>query len=232
MIIVNEDTLSKIKAMCANRKGPIIFCPTHRSYVDFMILSVVLFFYNMEVPHICAGEDFLGIAGVVHLLRASGAFFMRRTFRGDPLYKAVFHEYVTQLCTDKMCLEFFVEGTRSRTNKMLPAKFGFLSIINNCYFDRKIEEATFVPVTLNYTKVFEDESFPNELRGEQKVKESLGRIIKAVEVFKMNFGTIYLDFFEPINLSEVVAQQKQINSAFDPFTNKADRTKVNQVLGN
>lgn len=95
MIIVNEDTLSKIKAMCANRKGPIIFCPTHRSYVDFMILSVVLFFYNMEVPHICAGEDFLGIAGVVHLLRASGAFFMRRTFRGDPLYKAVFHEYVT-----------------------------------------------------------------------------------------------------------------------------------------
>jgi len=76
--------------MCENRKGPLIFCPTHRSYVDFLLLSAVLFFYNMEVPHICAGEDFLGITGVVHLLRCSGAFFMKRTLSTDPLYKAVF----------------------------------------------------------------------------------------------------------------------------------------------
>lgn len=58
-IIINEHTLAKIKALCKTKKGPIIFCPTHRSYIDFLLLSVVLFFYNMELPHICAGEDFL-----------------------------------------------------------------------------------------------------------------------------------------------------------------------------
>lgn len=72
-----------------------IFCPTHRSYVDFLLVSAILFYYKMEVPHICAGEDLMMITGISHFLRMSGAFFMRRTFRGDPLYKALFTEYVT-----------------------------------------------------------------------------------------------------------------------------------------
>lgn len=125
-IVVNEEKLKKIKKICDERKGPVIFCPTHRSYVDFLLVSAVLYYYNMEVPHICAGEDLMMIKGVSHVLRMSGAFFMRRTFRGDPLYKAIFTTYVEQLCKDKMILEFFVEGTRSRTNKMLSPKFGIL----------------------------------------------------------------------------------------------------------
>ena len=94
-IVVNKNTLERIRHLCATRKGPIIFCPTHRSYMDFLLVSIVLFFYQMEVPMICAGEDLMMIAGVSHVLRMSGAFFMRRTFRGDPLYKAIFTEYVT-----------------------------------------------------------------------------------------------------------------------------------------
>ena len=77
------------------RKGPILFCPTHRSYIDFLLVSLVLYYYKMEVPFICAGEDFLAIPIVNKILRACGAFFMRRTFRGDDLYKAIFKEYVT-----------------------------------------------------------------------------------------------------------------------------------------
>ena len=165
----------------------------------------------MEVPHICAGEDLMMITGVSHLLRMSGAFFMRRTFRGDPLYKAIFTSYVEQLCADKMIMEFFIEGTRSRTNKMLPPKLGILQILNNTYFEKKCEEVTFVPVTINYTRTLEGESFPNELTGENKVKESLSRIINAFSILSMNFGTIYLDFYEPIKLSEALAEQKIIN---------------------
>jgi len=96
-IVINEEALKKVKALCASRTGPVIFCPTHRSYVDFLLCSAVLYYYNMEVPHICAGEDLMMITGISHLLRASGAFFMRRTFRGDPLYKAIFISYVEQL---------------------------------------------------------------------------------------------------------------------------------------
>jgi glycerol-3-phosphate O-acyltransferase len=197
-IVVNETALKSIRKLCAERKGPIIFCPTHRSYVDFLLVSAVLYYYNMEVPHICAGEDLMMIKGVSHLLRMSGAFFMRRTFRGDPLYKAIFTTYVETLCQDKVIMEFFIEGTRSRTNKMLNPKFGILQIVNNTFFDKKIEEVTLVPVTINYTRTLEGESFPNELTGENKVKESLSRIVKAFSILAMNFGTIFLDFYEPI----------------------------------
>ena len=156
----------------------------------------------MEVPHICSGEDFLNIIIVNNLLRASGAFFMRRTFKGDDLYKAIFQEYVTRLAMDNLNLEFFIEGTRSRTNKILAPKYGFLSILTKAYYKQKVEDLTFIPVTINYTRTLEGETFPIELTGQDKVKESLGRIVKAVEIFSMNLGTIYLDFCEPINFTE------------------------------
>jgi len=92
---------------------------------------------------------------VNNLLRAAGAFFMRRTLKGDDLYKAIFKEYVTELAMDSYNLEFFIEGTRSRTNKVLTPKFGFLSILTQAYFKKKVEELTFIPVTINYTRVLE-----------------------------------------------------------------------------
>ena len=125
-IVVNEYSLKKVRSIIDSRKGPVVFCPTHRSYVDFLLVSSIVFFYNMQVPYIVAGEDLMQMPGVSDLLRASGAFFMRRTFRGDPLYKAIFIEYVTQLAADKAVMEFFLEGTRSRTNRMLPPKYGIV----------------------------------------------------------------------------------------------------------
>ena len=83
----------------------------------------------MELPHICAGEDFLNIMIVNDLLRSSGAFFMRRTFKGDDLYKVIFKEYVTRMAEDKTILEFFIEGTRSRNNKIMYPKYGFITIL-------------------------------------------------------------------------------------------------------
>lgn len=99
-------------------------------------------------------------------------------------------------------IEFFIEGTRSRTNKILSPKYGFISILTGTYYKGKVEEITFIPATINYSRTLEGESYLNELTGEEKVKESLSRLIKAVEIFTMNLGTIYLDFCEPINLSE------------------------------
>lgn len=84
-----------IKNLDPIENGPIIFCPTHRSYIDFLIVSYVMYNQRVKVPHICAGEDFLNIAIVHHLLRQSGAFFMKRSFRNDPLYKAIFTTYIS-----------------------------------------------------------------------------------------------------------------------------------------
>ena len=185
-IVVNEEVLNRVRRLCDSRKGPVMFCPTHRSYIDFLLVSVVLYYYKMEVPHICSGEDFLNIIFINQLLRQSGAFFMRRTFKGDDLYKTIFKEYVTRLAIDSINMEFFIEGTRSRTNKILTPKYGFLSILTQAFFKKKVEDLTFVPVTINYTRTLEGETFPNELTGSDKVKESLGRLIKAMEIFSMN----------------------------------------------
>ena len=100
-IIVNDNQINQLKQIFAARKGPIIFVPTHRSYVDFLVVSTILYFYGMEIPLICSGEDFLSLAVVAAMLRGSGPFFMRRTLRGDDLYKSIFYEYVRQLNKDR-----------------------------------------------------------------------------------------------------------------------------------
>jgi len=136
------------------------------------------------------------------------------------------------LLSDGTNIEFFIEGTRSRTNKMLAAKFGIMSIISNAYFQKKVEEVTIIPVTINYTRTLEDSSFPKELTGSAKVKESLSRILSAFDILKMNFGTINVDFYDPIRMTELHKEMAKTNKNFDPMVNKADKLKFNNKLGN
>lgn len=231
-IVVNEQMLKKLREVVSLRRGPVVYCPTHRSYVDFMIVSTILIYYGIEAPFICAGEDLMHITGVSAFLRMCGAFFMRRTFKGDPLYKAIFTEYVTQIVKDRQCIEFFIEGTRSRINRMLTPKFGILKIITDTFFNREVEEVTFVPVNINYTRTLEDSSFPGELTGLPKVGENLGRILSAVDTLNQNYGSIYLDFHEPIKLSTLTQTAMAANKKLDPYQRKGDRQWLNNTLGN
>lgn len=150
-IIINHEQLMKLKELFNKREGNVVLCPTHRSYIDFLIVSYILFHAKMEVPFICAGEDFLNMAVVHHILRSSGAFFMKRTFKDDPLYKAIFNTYVSKLLEDGFAFEFFVEGTRSRTGKMLKPKFGLLTVLLDNFYDRRVENLYFVPININYS---------------------------------------------------------------------------------
>ena len=136
-------------------------------------------------------------------MRLLGGFFMKRSFRDDPIYKAIFTEYVTQLCTDKTNIMFYIEGTRSRSNKMLDPKFGVLKFITDSFFDKKVGEITFVPININYTRLFEDTTLTGELTGNPKTGESLGRVLSSsIETLSFNYGSLYLDFHDPINISE------------------------------
>jgi glycerol-3-phosphate O-acyltransferase len=206
--------------------------PTHRSYVDFLVVSTFWYFYGLEPPLICSGEDFLNMSFVATALRESGAFFMRRTFKGDDLYKAIFTQYVRMLTKENQVLEFFIEGTRSRSNKFLPPKYGFMNVCSKVFFEKDVEEITFVPITINYTKTLESESFIGELRGGSKVKESLSRLLKAWEVFNMDLGTMYVDICDPIQLSKYTADRMSKNHSLDPFGNLKDRQEVVSTLSN
>lgn len=142
-VVINRGGIESIRELMEKKDGNIIFCPTHRSYVDFLIITYVLYAHDIKVPHICAGEDFLNIAVIHAFLRNSGAFFMRRSFKDDPVYKSIFQEYVQQLLKDTHSLEFFLEGTRARSGKMLRPKFGLLNILTDAYFSGKVENLYF-----------------------------------------------------------------------------------------
>eukprot|EP01062_Namystynia_karyoxenos_P032302 TRINITY_DN2381_c1_g2_i2.p1 TRINITY_DN2381_c1_g2~~TRINITY_DN2381_c1_g2_i2.p1 ORF type:complete len:1297 (+),score=460.95 TRINITY_DN2381_c1_g2_i2:81-3971(+) len=193
----------------SNRSGrrAVVLIPTHRSYMDFLLASYVMFMWGLPVPHICSGEDFLRLAGVHHLLRGSGAFFMRRSFKGDRLYSALFKEYVRALVDDGRCIEFFIEGTRSRSGKTITPKLGILKFIYDAFFD-SLQEGTgladvvIVPVSMSYDKILEGSIYLRELHGHKKPPETLGNLLSSVTVLLNRFGTLNVTIGQPISLAE------------------------------
>jgi glycerol-3-phosphate O-acyltransferase len=189
----------------------IIYLPTHRSYMDFIILTYLCFEYNIPMPCIAAAQDFLGLGLVANLLRNCGAFFIRRSFRTDLLYWTIFDEYVkTHLVHGDYPLEFFIEGARSRTLKtLLPPRQGMLKSCLECYFRRQIDNLILVPISINYEKVLEDNLHANELLGIPKPKESKSGLLKATQILKKSFGSMIVRFSQPIHIHDAYESFKK-----------------------
>mmetsp|Transcript_5430 Transcript_5430/g.8014 ORF Transcript_5430/g.8014 Transcript_5430/m.8014 type:complete len:1058 (-) Transcript_5430:2574-5747(-) len=237
-IVVDEGQLERIKSIVSDpSSGPLVIIPTHRSYIDFLIMSYVFFTYNMPIPHIAAGQDFLNMFLVRDLFRFSGAFFLRRSFQDDPLYKTIFQEYVQQILGDGCSLEFFVEGTRSRANKTLQPKFGLLSIICSALLQKKVNNLTILPINISYEKVLENGAYSNELQGQSKTKESLSNLLKARGVVKNNYGDIHIRFAEPISLKNYIDHvgdnlaKNEIAGDFTPATSTTHQKFLVKQLG-
>ena len=182
----------------------IVYLPTHRSYMDFILLTYVCYEYNLPLPCIAAAQDFLGLGLFANLLRHCGAFFIRRSFRSDLLYWTIFDEYVkTHLIHGDYPLEFFIEGARSRTLKtLLPVRQGMLKSCLECYFRRQIDNLILIPISINYEKVLEDNLHANELLGIPKPKESTSGLLKATQILKKSFGSMIVRFSEPIHVHD------------------------------
>ena len=232
-VVIDEDKLNMLRNMDTKTYGPLIFMPTHRSYVDFLILSYTLMAFSIKCPQIVAAEDFLSMALVPMLLRGGGAFFIRRKKSEFPeIYNAILYEYIHALLLDQNWLEFFVEGTRSRYGKTLGPKSGILNIVLDAVLDNKITDAQIVPITLNYDRILEGETYPYELLGEQKVKESLARVIKGVSVLNMNFGKIYIDICQPFSAKKYIQQYvENQKEKIDPYGNPSQRYPITKSLG-
>jgi 1-acyl-sn-glycerol-3-phosphate acyltransferase len=193
-VIVDELGLKRLRDIraSASRLTPLILIPTHRSYIDFLMLSFLLFAYELPLPQIAAGDDFLDMAGVNWIFRHSGAFFLKRSFRNDLLYRAIFEEYVQQLLLHGQTLEFFIEGTRSRTGKNLPPKSGLLGMATEPYFEGKLDDMHIVPVFIGYEKMIEEENHARQLTGEPRGAFSTKKLVAATyqRVLGASFGRI------------------------------------------
>lgn len=204
-VTINKEGLNKVKTM--SQKGrPLILIPCHRSHIDYLILSYLLYTNNMPCPLVAAGKN-LSFWPMGPLFRGGGAFFIRRTFSGAVLYSKVFAGYVYKLLEEGFNIEFFIEGGRSRTGKMILPKLGLLSILLNAYRGGACDDMIFVPIYIGYDRVLEESSYLNELEGGQKESESLLQVIRARKFLKRRYGKIYLKFHEPISLREVLVQE-------------------------
>ena len=185
----------------------IIYVPCHRSHIDYLLLSYLLFKNGLTPPHVAAGIN-LNMPVIGGLLRRGGAFFMRRTFKGNPLYTAVFNQYLHTLFTKGFPVEYFVEGGRSRTGRMLQPKTGMLAITLRSYLRSSRTPIVFVPVYIGYERVLEGRTYLGELRGATKKKESIFDIFKVVGALKQRFGQVSVNFGEPLKLHDFLDQQQ------------------------
>jgi glycerol-3-phosphate O-acyltransferase len=180
----------------------IIYLPAHRSHADYLLLSYVLYLGGLVPPHIAAGENLNIPLGIGALLRRCGAFFMRRKFGGDALYTAVFRAYVDSLISRGYPIEFFPEGGRSRTGRLLAPKTGLMAMVVEAALRQRARKVLFMPVHIGYDRVWEINSYLKELKGGQKEKESVQGLLKATRMLTKSYGRVYLNFGEPIRIDE------------------------------
>lgn len=198
-VLINEDGIEKLRSTLVDT--PVILLPTHRSYADFLLVSYIAYHYNLPLPVIAAGMDFMNMAIIGDKLRGSGAFYIRRSFMDNPLYWAVFQEYVQTIveCTGAP-LEFFLEGTRSRSGKSLPPKIGLLGCVSEIWLRGRLPDLAIVPISISYDRTLEEKLYAYELLGVPKPPESTSGLLKATSILKESFGDIFIHMGEPVSL--------------------------------
>lgn len=186
---------------------PVVLVPCHRSHFDYLILSYIFHTHHLSPPHIAAGIN-LSFWPMGPLFRGAGAYFIRRSFGGDEVYKAVFRSYLRFLIREGYTQEFFIEGGRSRTGKILTPKLGMLSAVVNAFIDGARRDLYLVPVSIHYGRVVEEQAYSRELGGGEKEKESLSALLRARSVLRQTYGTVSVSFADPISLRDALGDRK------------------------
>lgn len=188
-IEVDQEGLQRIREQA--RKGPVILLPSHKSHLDYLLLSFVFYTHGLQCPLIAAGDN-LAFWPAGPMLRRCGAFFIRRSFKGARLYTTLVDTYVRKVLKEGFAIEFFVEGGRSRSGKLLTPKVGLLSMVAEAADAANVEVA-YVPISIGYEQIVEQRSYIEELSGGEKRKEDAGALLtKAPRVLTAKYGRAYV----------------------------------------
>lgn len=195
----------RLKAVADGRE--IVYVPCHRSHIDYLLLSYILYTNGFSLPHIAAGIN-LNMPLVGGILRRGGAFFLRRTFSGNALYAATFNSYLKELLHRGHALEYFIEGGRSRTGRLLPPRGGMLAITVQAYLREHERPVVFVPIYFGYERLLEGRSFTSELAGGKKRKESIFGLFKSLKTLREDYGRVHVNISTPIALDTILTSHK------------------------
>jgi glycerol-3-phosphate O-acyltransferase len=189
------------------KRHPLVLVPSHRSYFDFVIVSMIFYANYLIPPHIAA-RDNMAFGPFGFLWRRCGAFFLRRSF-SDPLYKEVFRAYVGYLVSEGVTQEFFIEGGRSRTGKTLAPRLGILSWELDAFLETARRDLFFVPIAITYERLVEEGAIVEEREGAEKKDESMLGLVRARKFLQRRFGSVFVSFGEPISLSAALGDRRQ-----------------------
>ncbi|MFN3198150.1 MAG: 1-acyl-sn-glycerol-3-phosphate acyltransferase [Bradymonadia bacterium] len=199
---VDTEGLEKVKqAMRTCRSAPLILVPSHKSHIDYLVISWVLLRHGFVPPHIAAGAN-LSFFPLGPFFRMNAAFFLKRSFKGLPLYRHTFRAYLWKLAREGYPVEFFIEGGRSRTGKLLPPKLGMLSMLLEGIEEEAFKDLQLVPINLSYERVVESASYTRELTGGEKSPETMKGVMRAGRVLRHRYGRVYVSFEAPVRVSE------------------------------
>ncbi|MDO4223406.1 MAG: glycerol-3-phosphate 1-O-acyltransferase PlsB [Acinetobacter sp.] len=225
------------------QKYEIVYTPCHRSHIDYLLLSYVIFKQGLRVPYIAAGDN-LNLPVVGQLLRGGGAFFIRRSFGGNALYTSVFKQYLYSIVSRGGALEYFIEGGRSRTGRLLAPKTGMLAMTAHAYFRSKntpqsAKPVVFIPTYIGYERLMEGSTYVGEMQGKPKEAESILGIVQSMRKIERIFGQVHVNFGQPVFLDDVLQQhditQVDIQHNDDPIpsdVSKAINSAALQILRN
>ncbi len=199
-IEIDRADLERIRQVA--RQGTVVLLPSHKSHIDYLVVSYQFNRMDMPIPIIAAGDN-LDFFPMGPLFRRSGAFFIRRSFKGDRLYAAVVDVYIRRLIRDAFPLEVFLEGTRSRTGKLLPPKLGLLSMIVDATLAESQRKTFFVPLSIGYERIVETDSFHREVTGGEKRKEDAVSLLRSRGVLRSRYGRINLQVGEILTLDQM-----------------------------
>lgn len=230
--------LRQVAAEAAKNKHSIVFLPNHKSHVDYVSLQIICFRLGITLPTVVAGDN-LNFPLVGPFLQHAGAMYIRRSFGDDQLYGTLVQSYVDTLLQNGYNLECFIEGGRSRTGKLLPPKFGILRFILDSILSGRVQDTIICPVSTQYDKVIEVDSYITELLGTPKKKESLSDFLSATSILNLKLGRVDIRFHEPWSLRKFCEEQLDRYVASEPIpTSPTDRTwtedrklKVLRTLG-
>ena len=184
----------------------LVYLPNHRSHIDYLLLSYLVHAQGLAPPHIAAGAN-LDFALVGPLLRRGGAFFLRRSFKGEPLYAAVFREYLHTMLATGFPIGYFIEGGRSRSGRTLAAKGGLLGMTVESFMRDHSRPLLLVPVYFSYEKVLEGPALVAELEGQPKQRESLRALLQMAGNLRHEYGRVYVNFGTPLSLDRFLDRE-------------------------
>lgn len=200
-LVIDKKGLERLRD--AARQGNIVLLPSHKSHVDYVVLSDVLYTNAISPPMIAAGDN-LSFWPLGPILRRAGGFFIKRSFHGKRLYSALVDAYIRKLMVEGYSIEFFIEGGRSRTGKLLPPKVGLLSMIVDAALMLRSRKTFFVPISIGYERIIEEGSYVHEQGGGEKATENVGGLLTTPKILRSRYGRLYIQVGDILEFDEVV----------------------------